>query len=355
MKFDLVRSSRILFFDLNTHFNDTSNTGTMSQVTINGVSSNQGAFDGSSSSTQTLRFCAHGDNTLVFSDSGSFNPSTSYSTAAMANGTELLASTPSSTNPITFSILSIQCNPNGCLGRSCNHWVGGFAPPSRGSAYQCSNLVSLFQCDCTNCCDEETAYGTACVDQDEGMSLLYSSMKLFLSMLKHTQVRVVMWMETCALFIRSILITVDTPSNFDTSTFSASELCCVCGGGETADWAIVPSESECENIDNATNQQGRDCSFYSSHPYLCEVEASLLDNDDFNATRDCCACGGGGNPTGGPENKWFEKTEFLIGAGVGVVIVVLVIFVVCYCSCRSRQKRDSATLEKSMELGGYDA
>ena len=144
-------------------------------------------------------------------------------------------------------------------------------------------------------------------------------------------------------------------SNFDTSTFSASELCCVCGGGETADWAIVPSESECENIDNATNQQGRNCSFYSSHPYLCEVEASLLDNDDFNARRDCCACGGGGNPTGGSENKWFEKTEFLIGAGVGVVIVVLVIFVVCYCSCRSRQKRDSATLEKSMELGGYDA
>ena len=161
-------------------------SGTSSQVTINGVSSNQGAFDGSSNSTQTLRFCAHGDNTLVFSDNGSFNPSTSHFTAAMANGTELLASTPSSTNPITFAVTSIQCNPDGCLGHSCNDWVGGFAPLSRGSAYQCSDLVSLFQCDCTNCCDEETSYSTACTDQDEGTSSIFDRLNFSSRCSTHT-------------------------------------------------------------------------------------------------------------------------------------------------------------------------
>ena len=145
-------------------------TGTLSQITINGVSSSQGAFDASSNLTQTLRFCAHGDNTLVFSDNGNFNPTTSEFTAVQViNGTEVLSATTSSTNPITFSIASIQCNPTGCLGHSCNDWVDGFAPQSRGSAYQCSDLESLFQCDCTNCCDEETTYSVACSDQDAGM------------------------------------------------------------------------------------------------------------------------------------------------------------------------------------------
>ena len=65
--------------------------------------------------------------------------------------------------------------------------------------------------------------------------------------------------------------------------FIAAEFCCKCGGGKTT----YPGCTDVES--NATDAIGKNCSYYLNARYAC----SYYKDEDFNAERFCCSCGGG--------------------------------------------------------------
>ena len=71
----------------------------------------------------------------------------------------------------------------------------------------------------------------------------------------------------------------------DDSDFSSDEMCCGCGGGDTAG---------CSNLDNgATDPYGDGCPIYFQNPDWC----GSFDDSDFSSDEMCCGCGGGTAPT----------------------------------------------------------
>ena len=92
----------------------------------------------------------------------------------------------------------------------------------------------------------------------------------------------------------------DVGSLFDTPTFTSSDLCCACGGGDTR---------ICENTDDgATDRDGYSCvdvAIGLNHGLT--TCGSAYDTPTFTATSMCCACGGGQTIT--PTSETCEHTS----------------------------------------------
>ena len=87
---------------------------------------------------------------------------------------------------------------------------------------------------------------------------------------------------------------------YEDSDFTATEMCCACGGGDTR---------FCENMDNgAKNSLGQSCvdvAIRHNHGYsTCKAD---WDTPTFTASSMCCACGGGQTIT--PTSETCEHTS----------------------------------------------
>jgi len=92
----------------------------------------------------------------------------------------------------------------------------------------------------------------------------------------------------------------------DDSDFEANKMCCHCGGGtgEQPTPAPMPDPNACKDTDgNAKDSDGDDCAWYTEHDEHGE-HCGHHDDDDFNANRMCCRCGGGS--TGSGFSRLFE-------------------------------------------------
>lgn len=70
----------------------------------------------------------------------------------------------------------------------------------------------------------------------------------------------------------------------DNPNFVASDLCCACGGGSTAD------QKDCEDTnDGALDSDGFSCIWYDNDPSAC----GQYDTSTFISAQMCCSCGGG--------------------------------------------------------------
>ena len=78
---------------------------------------------------------------------------------------------------------------------------------------------------------------------------------------------------------------------FDTATFDSMVVCCACGGGaHPPPPPRSPPPFMCSDADmGATDGFGNSCSDYYGHDAWC----GLYDDDDFTASEVCCECGGG--------------------------------------------------------------
>lgn len=82
---------------------------------------------------------------------------------------------------------------------------------------------------------------------------------------------------------------VNNPSscgNHDDNDFNAKDMCCACGGGS------IPAKNDtvCTDSNNSTTDSvGDSCSWYIGHESAC----GSYDTDNFTASTMCCACGGG--------------------------------------------------------------
>jgi len=72
---------------------------------------------------------------------------------------------------------------------------------------------------------------------------------------------------------------------YNTDDFNASEMCCACSGGSNAE---APACTDTV-ADGAIDSYGDNCDWYADYVDWC----GFYDDDDFLASRDCCACGGG--------------------------------------------------------------
>ena len=78
-------------------------------------------------------------------------------------------------------------------------------------------------------------------------------------------------------------------SDFDTSTFTASSMCCACGGGQT----VLPSTSSdtCEHVSPThLDTEGDTCTHYIKY-HLGHGCDGTYDDHDFTASEMCCGCG----------------------------------------------------------------
>ena len=64
----------------------------------------------------------------------------------------------------------------------------------------------------------------------------------------------------------------------DDDDFTASEQCCAC----------ATTDDDCVNDESTTDLYGADCTYYDYYPSEC----GYYDNEDFTASLQCCACGG---------------------------------------------------------------
>jgi hypothetical protein len=82
----------------------------------------------------------------------------------------------------------------------------------------------------------------------------------------------------------------DTSTCGDTDDFNsiiALGMCCSCGGGSTL-WENDYSDY-CSDVSNSGDIQGNDCTYYFSDPTSC----GIFDDETFTASEVCCSCGGG--------------------------------------------------------------
>ena len=88
------------------------------------------------------------------------------------------------------------------------------------------------------------------------------------------------------------IIAYDCETEADTSEFTASSMCCACGGGETFDRGTRPSDidNRCEDSSSLhLDSQNQSCVAYDTS------SCGMYDNVAFNSSKLCCACGGGQN------------------------------------------------------------
>ena len=96
-------------------------------------------------------------------------------------------------------------------------------------------------------------------------------------------------LETCDDYNPSYCVT-STPSQ-DDSDFTASEMCCACGGGEIVNPPICVDSSF-----GALNSDGYSCGYIQQIVNGPKIDYGCNSNQDtpeFTATDMCCACGGG--------------------------------------------------------------
>ena len=103
--------------------------------------------------------------------------------------------------------------------------------------------------------------------------------------------------------------------SYDDDDFTASERCCACGGGEGT-FAPTATSERCVDDLSTTGQFDKSCSYFDYWPGEC----GKLDDEDFTASVQCCACGGGlaggtpaprpsPSPTATPENPTAVPTS----------------------------------------------
>ena len=79
-------------------------------------------------------------------------------------------------------------------------------------------------------------------------------------------------------------VNVDSCGMYDDDDFKAHEVCCACYGG---DWELGCVDYDFDTADSF----GDGCEWYTDKGNWSEC--GMYDDDDFTASRDCCACGGG--------------------------------------------------------------
>ena len=78
-------------------------------------------------------------------------------------------------------------------------------------------------------------------------------------------------------------------SDFDTPTFTSSSMCCACGGGQT----IPPTSETCEHAPPThLDIEGDTCTHYRKYHLGTRCDGTY-DDSDFTASEMCCGCGGG--------------------------------------------------------------
>ena len=88
--------------------------------------------------------------------------------------------------------------------------------------------------------------------------------------------------------------------NYDDNDFTASSVCCACGGGSTN-----VEEAVCENTEGLERDSGGDaCIWYDSNPGSCGNH----DTEFFFANKMCCACNGGSTATESPPTICMDTT-----------------------------------------------
>ena len=75
---------------------------------------------------------------------------------------------------------------------------------------------------------------------------------------------------------------------YDTDSFFASFMCCACGGGATIGGCRSTDFNPLDGI-RLADTDGDGCDYYERFPEDC----GYWDTDDFSADDLCCACGGG--------------------------------------------------------------
>ena len=90
---------------------------------------------------------------------------------------------------------------------------------------------------------------------------------------------------------------LDACGDFDSDDFTASNECCACGGGNLC--------NDYEGVDAG----GDGCDWYAQNQGSC----GDFDTADFNAVEQCCSCGGGnecydgeGTDNAGDGCKWYN-------------------------------------------------
>ena len=95
---------------------------------------------------------------------------------------------------------------------------------------------------------------------------------------------------TCSSLYDSNPLYCQYSTHLDDDDFTASLQCCACGGylGKTAAPTVTPAPT-CANDDSTTDSVGATCSsLYDSYPTYCGNH----DDEDFVASMQCCTCGG---------------------------------------------------------------
>lgn len=98
-------------------------------------------------------------------------------------------------------------------------------------------------------------------------------------------------------------------ANFDDSDFTASDMCCECGGGDNSDypiWDACVNDDDGETLTDSSNNKCRLWSLWADQNSEwvdgeCEASRnseSSYDDSDFTLSEMCCVCGGGYNPVG---------------------------------------------------------
>ena len=89
----------------------------------------------------------------------------------------------------------------------------------------------------------------------------------------------------------------------DNGNFVASIICCPCGGGNNP-----PTPSECKNTNyDALDSFGYNCDFYDNFSDRC----GSADDSEFTASIMCCACGGGSAPYCETLENYFKSPCYL--------------------------------------------
>ena len=107
--------------------------------------------------------------------------------------------------------------------------------------------------------------------------------------------------------------------SWDGNGFVSNDMCCICGGGDTATTLALhwepeqfegPAAGTCVNTDNgAVNNWNEDCTDYDANEHWC----GSYDGNGFFSSEMCCICGGGETVTATiepePEQECFWWNE----------------------------------------------